>query len=159
MWATKDDVKKRTGEEAYAKLGTRTKYNSALDSYVGDSSDVSVDLVIQCALDDTQGYLRGKLDCCFDTKYLNQMIADGEKFPSIFLHHIKLTVMALKFGGDCEQCTECKKSWDELCACGILCSDNGICVPLRPRFSVTPNVSCLPDTLCHTCAKESCCCE
>lgn len=129
-WATVEDLYERFGDEYVDKLATRRVWDVDSEQYVADESTEGRLRVLNLALCDAREFLKGKLACCFQSIQL----LDEKPFPSIKQWHIKLTIEALKVGGDCFSCKDCITSFDEFCKCSTICSDDGECLVSKNTF-------------------------
>lgn len=129
-WATIEDLYARYGDEFMDKISTRRVWDEDLGTYVADESEANRHAVIQLALDDAEALLKYKIGC----KYGNVVWLDDTEFKIIKAWHIKLTIEALKIGGDCMACTECNTQFDSFLDCGSICDSDGVCLPSNKTF-------------------------
>lgn len=157
MWATKEDLVLRYGEEFVDKISTRNRFDSVNNVYFADQSEASRNEVINAALADAKGQLLFELNCCFNIESIKNLIDQGESFSIVKTHHIKMTIAILKGQGDCEECDACKKEFKDLCSCGAIVSDSGLKPRLISKISVTEYTSCIPKNNCCSCNGECNC--
>ena len=125
-WATPQDLYIRYGDEYVDKLLIRRVWDEYTGEYVADETYSGMNLVLETALEDAKAVLKQKISCCFGSISL----LDSHDFSVIKQWHIKLTVAALKNGGDCSSCKECT-DFEEFCKCKSICSDDGVCLPWK----------------------------
>jgi hypothetical protein len=155
MWATKNDLIVRYGQEFVDKLLIRNYYDKELGSYVVNNSCEAKDLVLCAGLEDAKAWLLYKLSCFYNVSELINFENNGINFGMIKSYHIKLTILFLKHGGDCEDCDECKSQFESYCKSGQICSDDGAnCLSRISTVSVTEYESCLPSKIC--CPENKC---
>lgn len=159
MWANKNDLVIRYGQEYIDKLTTKNKFDEVNNIYYADQTQVSRDEVLNAALADAKAKLLFHLSCCYNITSIGLLIDSGEEFSIIKTHHIKLTIAMLKATGDCKECDACEKDFKELCSCGAIISDNGVKPQVNSRISVTDYESCIPESVCCHCGQRKCCCE
>lgn len=159
MWAEKQDLILRYGEEYVNKIATRNKYDSVNNTYYADQTELSRDAVIEAALEDAKAKLLYHLSCCYNVTEIKALVESGENFTIIKSHHIKMTIAILKSQGDCKECDACEKEFKELCGCGAIISENGVKPKVNSKISVTEYNSCIPKSNCCRCGNRKCCCE
>ena len=128
-WATVDDLYARCGEEYIDKLSTRSNYDHELGTYVADETKEGRFRVTALALCDARDLLKRKIAC----KFGKVELLDSKVFSAIKQWHIKLTIETLKAGGDCSGCA-CVTEIDQYLDCGVVCSDDGACLPSNKTF-------------------------
>lgn len=101
-WATINDLYDRFGEEYVDKISIRRNYDPDLENYVADESKEGKTKVQLLALCDAMELLKSKLR----NRYRGLAKLDTMYFYAVKQWHIKLTIQALKNGGDCASC-EC----------------------------------------------------
>lgn len=158
MWAVKQDLVTRYGQEYIDKITTRNKFDDVNNMYYADQTEVSRDEVLNAALSDAKAKLLFHLSCCYNITEIGLLIDSGEEFSLIKNYHIKLTISMLKAQGDCKDCDACLNEFKDLCDCGQIISDNGVKPKVASKISVTEYESCIPYGNCCHCGKVSCCC-
>lgn len=128
-WAMPDDLIARYGQEFMDKLSTRRKFDVELEQYVADESTEGRSTVLTNALCDSKNYIFAKIQC----KYKNSDLVNTLNFPSIKHWHIKLTIEALKVGGDCSECA-CVSDLEKFLDCSPICSEDGQCLLSNKTF-------------------------
>lgn len=156
-WATKEDLVLRYGQEYVEKLAIRRDWNEDAEAYVADESPERIDQVINAALQDAKDWLLWKISCCFNIVDFNALA----EVSFVKRFHIKLTIIMLKDGGDCQECKECQDEFSDFCSCGSICDINGNCIS-KPTIGLIavekmPR-SCLPQNYCCGCNSHRCCC-
>lgn len=146
-WATICDLYDRYGEEFVDKLSIRRNWDDSVSDYVADESKESMTRVQLLALDDARSILKEKISIFF----LKLNLLDKYEFNSIKQWHIKLTIEALKKGGDCRGC-DCLSDFDEFLK-GPICNDN-FCLERKGTFFSISKAN----FKCDRC-KGSCCCK
>ena len=135
-WATPQDLYIRYGDEFIDKLSIRRVWDTYHNEYLADESYSGIQTVLETALRDAEAVLKQKISCCFG----NVQLLDQHTFSAIKQWHIKLTIAALKKGGDCYACIECQE-FEKYCSCSTICSDEGICLPnKKSSISVSKEV-------------------
>ena len=128
-WANIDDLYNRFGEEFVDKLSIRRVYNTEVESYVADETKEGFTKVQILALCDAKALILEKLSC----KFSGLKSLDTNIFPAIKQWHIKLTIEALKIGGDCRSCV-CVEDLNKFIDCGSICNDKGECLVSKKTF-------------------------
>lgn len=160
MWAVKQDLVLRYGEEYIDKISTRNKYDDTNNFYYADQTEASRGAVVDAALADAKAKLLFHISCCYDIRSIQYLIdSQNKSFSVIKTHHIKMTIAMLKSQGDCKDCDACEKEFKELCSCGLLMADDGTKPKSLSKISVTEYESCIPKSNCCHCNKKDCCCD
>ena len=126
-WATVCDLYDRYGEEFVDKLSTRRVWDEEAGGYVADETKEGRHRVQLLALDDARSVLQEKIH----SRFVGVSRLDNEEFFGVKQWHIKLTIEALKKGGDCRGC-DCLADIDKFVG-GKVCSNSG-CLKLRSTF-------------------------
>lgn len=155
-WATEEDLILRYGEEFIDKLSLRNDFNETAEAYVANEDPARMQSVVQAALDDAKNWLLWKISCCFNLSDFNSLgdVSFIKKF------HIKMTIIMLKDGGDCQECKECQDEFADFCNCGRICDNLGVCISStsKSKFAVQDmGKSCLPTNFCCSCGDKCCC--